>query len=85
MPWVRTDVVIERVDPMVRDGTRVDERMEPSSDLLGGGVVGGTPSSHLETGVLHFFDGPGLSSPRELRTKEKKKSVVLSSVSMSDN
>ena len=69
---------------MVRDGTYVDERIEPPSDLLGGGVVGGTPSSHLETGVLHF-SMVLVYHHRELRTKEKKKSVVSSSVSMSDN
>ena len=61
-------MVIEQVDPTVRDGTCVDERMEPPVDLLGG-VVGRTPLSHFETGVLCFFNGPGLSSLRELRTK----------------
>ena len=81
MPCVRTDVVVERVDPTVRDGTCVDEGICKELPavfvdnllmrlgvLLGGGAAGGTALSHFETEVLCFFNGPGLLSSRELRT-----------------
>lgn len=71
---VRTEGVVEQVEPAVRDGMVVALWLVLAVFLLrrlgvqlGGGAVAGTSLSQLEMFDLHFLDNPGLSSLRVLR------------------